>query len=67
MPQAAELLSQELDVRKSWSGFHAVARRAWEGSIEPGALVSALAEATGGKARNPGAIFMHVVGRETRV
>jgi DNA-binding Lrp family transcriptional regulator len=64
--QAAELLSQDLDDRKSWSGFHAACRRAWEGSIPAEALVVAHREATSGKARSPGALFMAVLKREAR-
>lgn len=64
--QAAELLARDLDDRKSWGGFHAMARRAWEGSIPAEALVEAYKQATGGKARNPGAVFMTVVKREAR-
>jgi DNA-binding Lrp family transcriptional regulator len=63
---AAELLSRELDDRKSWSGFHAACRRAWEGSIPTEALVTAHREATNGKARSPGALFMAVLKREAR-
>lgn len=61
---AAEALSQEFDDRKSWRGYHAVLTRAWEGEVEPAALVRAFERATDGKARNPGAVFMTVVGRE---
>jgi hypothetical protein len=64
--EAAELLSQDLDDRKSWPGFHAACRRAWEGSIPAEALVIAHREATSGKARSPGALFMAVLDRETR-
>jgi hypothetical protein len=60
---AAELLAREFDDRKSWSGFHAVAKRAFEGEIPPEVLVHALARATDGKARNPGALFMTVVAK----
>ena len=63
---AAEVLSRELDDRKSWSGFHAACRRAWEGEIRPEALVTAWHEATSGKARSPGALFMSVLKREVR-
>jgi DNA-binding Lrp family transcriptional regulator len=61
---AAEMLCRDLDDRKSWSGFYAACRRAWEGQIPPGALVTAWREATSGRARNPGAVFMAVLRRE---
>ena len=63
VPAAAELLAESLGDRKSWLGFHAACRRAWEGVIEPSVLVEAWRQATGGKARNPGAVFMTVVKR----
>ena len=63
---AAELLCRDLDDRKSWNGFYAACRRAWEGQIPPGALVTAWREATSGRARNPGAVFMAVLRRESR-
>lgn len=63
VPQAAELLAQTFDDRKSWSGYHAVVKRAFEGEIPAEALVRALERATDGKARNPAAVFMTVVGR----
>jgi hypothetical protein len=65
VPAAAEVLTAGLNDRMSWSGFHAACRRAWEGSLEPSALVDAWRQATGGKARNPGAVFMTVVKRHT--
>jgi hypothetical protein len=63
---AAELLARDLDDRKSWSGLHAVCRRAWEGRLPPEALATAYREATAGRARSPGAVFMTVVKREAR-
>jgi hypothetical protein len=66
VPAAAELLAQDLGDRKSWFGFHAACRRAWEGRLEPSSLVEAWRQATGGKARNPGAVFMTVLKRHQR-
>lgn len=64
--KAAELLAQGLDDRKSWPALHAVCRRAWAGELPPEALVTAWRDATNGRARNPGALFMAVVKRESR-
>ena len=66
VPQAAELLARDLDDRKSWSGYHARCRDAWEGRIEPEALVEAYREAMGPKARVRGAIFMSRLKRRRR-
>lgn len=63
---AAEVLARTFDDRRSWNGFHAVARRAFEGEIPPGVLVDALGRASDGKARNPAALFMSIVGRRVR-
>lgn len=63
---AAEVLARTFDDRRSWNGFHAVARRAFEGEIPPGLLVDALGRASDGKARNPAALFMSIVGRSSR-
>jgi hypothetical protein len=63
---AAEGLARSLDDRKSWRGLHAACRRAWEGTITPEALLTAWREATNGRARVPGAVFMTVLRRESR-
>jgi DNA-binding Lrp family transcriptional regulator len=63
---AAELLAQDLGDRKSWNGFYAACKRAWEGEIPAEALVIAHREATNGRARSPGALFMAVLKREAR-
>jgi hypothetical protein len=60
---AAEVLADGLGDRQSWSGFHAACRQAWEGVLDPSALVSAWRQARGGKVRNPGAVFMTVLKR----
>ena len=60
---AAEVLARTFDDRKSWNGFHAVARRAFEGGIPAEALTDALRRATDPKARNGGALFMSIVNR----
>ena len=60
---AAEVLARTFDDRRSWAGFHAVARRAFEGEIPPAVLVDALGRASDPKARNPAALFMSIVGR----
>ncbi len=62
--QAAEALAQTLDDRRSWGTYHAVCQRAWAGHIPCSALVQAFREATNGRARNPGALFMSVLKRE---
>jgi hypothetical protein len=56
---AASLLARELNDHKSYAGFLARCTEAWRGELEPGRLVAALEQATGGKARKPGALFMH--------
>jgi hypothetical protein len=58
---AAELLSREFGDRKSWKGFLSVLKSAWEGRIELSSLADAYRQATGPKARNRGAIFMHAI------
>jgi helix-turn-helix protein len=62
---AAEELARAFNDRKSWRGFRAVCERAWRGEFPPDVLVTAWREASGGKARNPGAVFNHVVKRES--
>lgn len=66
VPDAAELLSQAFDDRKSWSGFHAVCRRCFEGELPPAVLVDALNRANRPGVRNRGALFMTVVGLKNR-
>lgn len=61
---AAELLAQDFNDRKSWRAFHKVCEQAWRGELASAALLQAWREASGGKARNPGAVFHHVLRRE---
>jgi hypothetical protein len=58
---AADWLSSSLEDRKSYSGFKARCEEAWRGELEPRRLVAAYEQATGPKAKNPGAIFMIAV------
>jgi hypothetical protein len=58
---AADWLSSALEDRKSYSGFKARCEEAWRGELEPRRLVAAYEQATGPKARNRGALFMHAV------
>ena len=56
--EAAELLAREFADRKSWPGFLARCREAWDGRRSPDDLADAYRLATAPGARNPGAIFM---------
>lgn len=58
---AADWLSEALGDRKSYSGFLRRCEEAWRGILAPERLVSAYEQATGARARNPGAVFMHVL------
>jgi hypothetical protein len=60
---AADWLASALDDRKSWAGFKARCEEAWRGDLPVPLLLSAFEQATGPKARNPGAIFMYAVRR----
>lgn len=62
--QAAEALAQAFDDRRSWGAYHASCQRAWAGHVPCSSLVQAWREATSGRARNPGALFMSVLKRE---
>jgi hypothetical protein len=59
--RAADWLASALGDRKSYDGFRARCEEAWRGEREPDRLVDALRQALGPKARNPGAVFMHVL------
>jgi hypothetical protein len=61
--QAAQALAVELGDERSWRGLHAICRRAFEGELEPAALVHALGKAQGPQVRKPGAIFTVEVSR----
>ena len=54
-------LAAALRDQKSYSGYLRRCEEAWRGELEPHRLVVAYEQATGPKARNPGAIFMVAV------
>jgi hypothetical protein len=58
---AAAALARALSDHKSYSGFKARCEEAWRGELPVDRLVSAYEQATGPKAKNPGAIFMYAV------
>jgi hypothetical protein len=58
---AASGLAAGLRDQKSYSGYLRRCEEAWRGELEPRRLVVAYEQATGPKARNPGAIFMVAV------
>jgi hypothetical protein len=58
---AASGLAAALQDQKSYSGYLRRCEEAWRGELEPHRLVVAYEQATGPKARNPGAIFMVAV------
>jgi hypothetical protein len=60
---AADWLASSLQDRKSYSGFKARCEEAWRGELAVDQLVSAYEQATGPKAKNPGAIFQSVLKR----
>jgi hypothetical protein len=60
-PLAADWLARDLGDTKSYSGFKARCEEAWRGELPPPRLVGAYEQATGPKARNRGALFMHAV------
>ena len=60
---AADWLASALQDRKSYSGFKARCEEAWRGELAVDRLVSAYEQASGPKAKNPGAIFMVAVKR----
>lgn len=55
--QAAQALTLELKDERSWRGYHSLCRRAFEGELDPSALVHAYGKALGPQVRNAGAIF----------
>jgi hypothetical protein len=63
--QAADVLCRSFNDQKSFRGFEAKCRAAWEGKLSPQAFVIAWHEANSGKARNPAALWMAVVKRES--
>ena len=63
---AADWLSSAFQDRKSYSGFKARCEEAWRGELAVDRLVSAYEQATGPRAKNPGAIFMVAVRCDAR-
>jgi hypothetical protein len=63
---AADWLASALQDRKSYSGFKARCEEAWRGELEPRRLVAAYEQATGPKAKNPGALFMFALRCDAR-
>jgi hypothetical protein len=61
---AASGLAAALQDQKSYSGYLRRCEEAWRGELEPHWLVAAYEQATGPKARNPGAIFMYAMSRQ---
>jgi hypothetical protein len=62
--RAADWLCAVLQDRKSYSGYKARCEEAWRGELPVDRLLSAYEQATGPKARNRGAIFMHAALRK---
>ncbi|HMB03273.1 MAG TPA: hypothetical protein VKP69_05970, partial [Isosphaeraceae bacterium] len=58
---AADWLASSLQDRKSYSGFKARCEEAWRGELPVPRLLSAYEQATGPRAKNPGALFMHAL------
>jgi DNA-binding MarR family transcriptional regulator len=58
---AADWLAKTFGDQKSYSGFKARCEEAWRGELPVERLVSAYAQATGPRAKNRGALFMHAV------
>jgi hypothetical protein len=63
VPMAAHALADEFGDQKSVAGFKARLEEAWRGERPAEALVDAFRQASGPKARNPGAVFMHALRR----
>jgi hypothetical protein len=55
---AADWLAKTFGDQKSYSGFKARCEEAWRGELPVDCLVSAYEQASGPKAKNPGAIFL---------
>jgi hypothetical protein len=63
--RAADWLCTALNDRKSYNGFKSRCEEAWRGELPVDRLVSAYEQATGPRAKNPGALFMFSLrGRE---
>jgi hypothetical protein len=54
---ATQGLALDLDDQRSWRWLHALCKRAFEGDLDPRALVHAFEKARGPQVRNRGAIF----------
>jgi hypothetical protein len=63
---AADWLAKTFGDQKSYSGFKARCEEAWRGELPVERLVSAYEQATGPKAKNPGAIFMYAMNRQRK-
>jgi hypothetical protein len=61
---AATALARALSDHKSYSGFKARCEEAWRGELPVEQLLLAFEQATGPKARNPGAIFIYAMNRQ---
>lgn len=61
VPTAAAALCQAFDDHKSYSGYLARLEEVWRGEREVDDLVGAYRQASSGRARKPGAVFMHVL------
>ena len=61
---AASGLAAALQDQKSYAGYLRRCEEAWRGELNPDQLILAYKQATGPKARNPGAIFMVAVKRQ---
>lgn len=60
-PLAADWLAKTFGDSKSYCGFKARCEEAWRGELAVARLVSAYEQATGPRAKNRGALFMHAV------
>jgi hypothetical protein len=55
----AAALCRAFDDPRSFAGYHARLAEAWRGERDPAELVEAFRQASGPKAKRPGALFMH--------
>jgi hypothetical protein len=58
-PRAADALAKAFGDLKSYSGFKARCEEVWRGERSAEQLVEAYRQASGPRAKNPGAVFMH--------
>lgn len=66
IPRLAEILAQDFDDRKSWTGLCKAVESAWRGEIPLERLADAYRQAMGPKSRNRGAVFMTALKRVER-